>query len=187
MTPRALTVDGLEIQFATNHLGPFLLTNLLLETLKSSAPSRIVNVSSEVHRLGTIKRYDLMGERSYTTMLTYCHTKLCNVLFTRELARRLQRSNVTANSLHPGVVGTDILRNASGLLWIFYPAMKMFFKSPRSGAQTTITCALDPELRGVSGKYFNDCRVKDESKGAQDDDTAKWLWRTSEKLTGLVE
>lgn len=185
ITPRALTVDGLEIHFATNHLGPFLLTNLLLETLKSSAPSRIVNVSSEVHRMGTIKRDDLMGERSYSTMLAYCHTKLCNVLFTRELAKRLQGTNVTANSLHPGVVGSDILRNASGLQWIFYPAMKMFFKSPRSGAQTTITCALDPKLKNVSGKYFDNCRVKDESNGAKDDDTADWLWMTSEKLTAL--
>lgn len=186
MIPRALTVDGIEIQFATNHLGPFLLTNLLLEILKSTAPSRIVNVSSVAHHMGTIDRDNLMGERSNTALQTYCHTKLCNVLFTRELAKRLQGTNVTANSLHPGVVGTDILRNASGLMWIFYPAMKMLFRSAKSGAITTITCALDPDLKGVSGKYFEDCRIKGKSKAAEDDDTANWLWRTSEKLTGLV-
>lgn len=187
VTKRALTVDGLEMQFAVNHLGPFLLTNLLLVTLKSSAPSRIVNVSSEAHRYGKIIRDDLMGEKSYTSFTAYGHTKLANVMFTRVLAKKLQGTKVTANSLHPGLVNTDILRNPTGKWWILYPILKTMSRTPKSGAQTTITCALDPELRGVSGKYFDDCRVTEESPAAKDDDTADWLWRTSEKLTKLVE
>lgn len=187
VTPRALTVDGLEMQFAVNHLGPFLLTNLLLDTLKASAPSRIVNVSSEAHRYGKIIRDDLMGEKSYTSFDAYGHTKLANVLFTRQLAKKLRGTKVTANSLHPGLVNTDILRNPTGLWWIIYPILKTMSRTPKSGAQTTITCALDPELRDVSGKYFDDCRVKEESIQAKDDDTADWLWRTSEKLTKLTK
>lgn len=187
VTKRALTVDGLEMQFAVNHLGPFLLTNLLLVTLKSSAPSRIVNVSSEAHRYGKIIRDDLMGEKSYTSFTAYGHTKLANVMFTRVLAKKLQGTKVTANSLHPGLVNTDILRNPTGKWWILYPILKTMSRTPKSGAQTTITCALDPELRDVSGKYFDDCRVTEESPAAKDDDTADWLWRTSEKLTKLVE
>lgn len=185
VTERSVTVDGLEMQFAVNHLGPFLLTNLLLDTLKASAPSRIVNVSSEAHRYGKIIRDDLMGEKSYSSFSAYCHTKLANILFTRVLAKKLQGTKVTVNSLHPGAVNTDILRNPTGLWWILYILMKTVYRTPKSGAQTTITCALDPELKNVSGKYFDDCRVREESTDAQNDETADWLWRTSEKLTKL--
>lgn len=186
VTSRTLNVDGYEMQFAVNHLGPFLLTNLLLDTLKASAPSRIVTVSSSGHRLGKIVRDDLMGEKSYSSMKAYCNTKLANILFTRELAKKLKGTQVTANSLHPGVVKTDILRNPSGIWWLLYVIMQLVYRSPQSGAQTTIACALDPDFENISGKYFDDCRVKEESKEAQDDETADWLWRTSEKLTGLA-
>lgn len=183
---RTINDDGYEMQFAVNHLGPFLLTNLLLDTLKASAPSRIITVSSSGHRHGKIVRDDLMGEKSYNSLTAYCNTKLANILFTRELAKKLSGTQVTANSLHPGVVKTDILRNPSGIWWLFYVIMKMVYRTPQSGAQTTIACALDTDFENVSGKYFSDCSVTEESKEAQDDETADWLWRTSEKLTGLA-
>lgn len=186
VTPRAITVDGHEIQFAVNHLGPFLLTNLLLETIKASAPSRIVNVSSIGHKYGKINRDDLMGEKSYTEFSAYCNTKLANILFTRSLAKMLQGTQVTANSLHPGAVNTEIFRNATGVMKVIVsPLAKIAFKSAKAGAQTSITCALDPKLKDVTGKYFDDCRVVKESKAAQEDETADWLWQVSEKLTGI--
>lgn len=186
VTARALTVDGIEMQFAVNHLGPFLLTNLLLDTIKASAPSRIVTVSSVGHRYGKINRDDLMGEKSYTEFSAYCHTKLANVLFTRSLAKMLHGTQVTANSLHPGAVSTEIFRNASGMMKVIItPLARLTFKSPQSGAQTSITCAIDPKLNNVTGKYFDDCRVAKESKAAQEDETADWLWKISEKLTGI--
>lgn len=186
ISQRSTTVDGYELQFATNHLGPFLLTNLLLDRLKESQPSRIVNVSSMGHERGTIVRDDLMSERgSYSAFAAYCQTKLANVLFTRELAKRLRTTRVTANSLHPGAIKTEIFRNASGIFLLLTPIASVFFRTPKDGAQTTIMCALDPELEQVSGKYFDNGRVKMESKAAQDDETAEWLWKTSEKLCKL--
>lgn len=186
VSPRAITVDGYEIQFAVNHLGPFLLTNLLLDTLKASAPSRIVTVASVGHKYGQINRDDLMGEKSYTEFSAYCHTKLANILFTRSLAKMLHGTQVTANSLHPGAVRTEIFRNASGVTkHIIAPLTKLVFKSAKAGAQTSLTCALDPELEQVTGRYFDDCRVAKESEAAQNDETADWLWQISEQLTGI--
>lgn len=184
---RSLTVDGYEIQFATNHLGPFLLTNLLLDLLRSSAPSRIVNVSSMAHSKATIPRDDLMHEKSYVGTGVYAETKLANVLFTRELSKRLAGTGVTVNSLHPGVVNTEVFRNLGittrTLLW---PLLQMV-KTPKSGAQTTLAVALDPQLEDVTGKYFSDCKIAKEGANAQDDDTAEWLWSKSVELTGLKE
>ncbi|XP_037034308.1 retinol dehydrogenase 11-like [Bradysia coprophila] len=184
---RSITKDGHEIVLASNYLGHFLLTNLLLDILKSSAASRIVNVSSTLHRYGKIVRDDLHAEREYKVGQVYANSKLANMLFSRELAKRLDGSSVTSNSLHPGIISTEISRNyptfSAMAPFVFY----FFWKSVKSGCQTTLYCALDPELKGVTGKYFSDCRIADESNNAHDDDTAEWLWRASEKLTGLAE
>lgn len=181
---RQLTQDGFEMQIGTNHFGHFLLTNLLLDTIKMSAPARIINVSSVVHKFGTINRIDIQSEQSYSKWPAYCQSKLANVLFTRELAKRLKDFNVTVNSLHPGVVRTELSRNLAILQYSVLP-LYPFTKSPKSGAQTSIMLAVDPDLEGVTGKYFADCRINEECAAAQCDETAKWLWEISERVTGL--
>lgn len=183
---KAYTKDGHDMVFGTNHLGPFLLTNLLLDILKASAPSRIINVSSKGHALTSLKRDDLMGEKSYSLFSAYAQSKLANVLFTRQLSKRIRNTGVTANSLHPGAVRTEISRNAPLWWYIFYPLV-ILFKTAKAGAQTTIAVALDPDLEQVSGKYFDECIVTEESKDAQNDDDAEWLWNVSEQLTELVK
>lgn len=181
---RQTTKDGLEMQIGTNHFGHFLLTNLLLDMLKASAPSRIINVSSLAHKFGKINRDDIQLEKSYSRWPAYGQSKLANILFTRELAKRLNGTNVTANSLHPGAVKTELGRHLGILHYVALP-VQMFVKSPKSGAQTTIYLAVDPDLENVSGKYFADCAISAESKGAQDDETAEWLWKASEKIVKL--
>lgn len=168
-------------------MGPFLLTNLLLDLLRKSAPSRIVVVSSVAHATGTIARDDLMSEKSYSRPSVYAQTKLANVLFSRELSKRLAGTSVTVNSLHPGFVNTDIFRNM--VLWkklILWPLLPIA-KTVKAGAQTTIAVALDPVLEGVTGKYFSNSVIVKESRAAQDDETAKWLWEKSAELVGLDE
>lgn len=182
---RQTTVDGFEMQIGVNHMGHFLLTNLLLDTLKASAPSRIVVVSSSGHYFGTINKTDLNSEQiKYGKFNVYFQTKLANVLFARELSKRLLGTDVTVNSLHPGVVKTDITRDMSVLnviMWVF----TFFYKTPKSGAQTQIRLAVDPELSTVTGKYFDNCKVKEEGVKAQDNEMAEWLWRTSAEWTQL--
>lgn len=185
--PRTLTKDGHETVLAANHLGHFLLTNLLLDTLMSSAPSRVVTVASQMHNYGKIVKDNLHGERKYNVVRAYENSKLANVLFSRELAKRLKNTRVTTYSLHPGVIKTQIMRN-SPFLNAFAKVVLFFFgKSLKSGTQTILACALDPDLMDVTGKYFSDCKITEESKNGQDDEMADWLWRTSEKLTGLVK
>lgn len=183
--PRTTTVDGLEMQIGTNHFGHFLLTNLLLDTLKASAPSRIINVSSLAHKIGKINRDDINLEKSYEKWSAYGQSKLANILFTRELAKRLADTGVTANSLHPGSVSTELQRHITVLNLIMAP-FKFLFKTPKAGAQTSIALAVDPDLKNVTGKYFADCKVASETKAAQSDETAKWLWTKSEEITGLA-
>jgi len=183
--PRTTTADGLELQIGTNHFGHFLLTNLLLDTLQASAPSRIINVSSLGHKIGKIQRDDINCEKSYNKWTAYGNSKLANILFTRELAKRLAGTGVTTNSLHPGSVTTELQRHIGVLNAITYP-FRFLFKTPKSGAQTQIALAVDPDLEKVTGKYFADCKVSSESKAAQCDDTAKWLWTKSEEITGLI-
>lgn len=183
--PRSLTKDGHEIVFASNHLGHFLLTNLLLDTLKSSAPSRIVTVASLYHRYGKIVRDDLNGEREYSVSQAYANSKLANILFSRELAKRLKGTAVNTYSLHPGIIGTEITRNYPILSAMTSVVFFFVWKSLKSGIQTTLFCALDPDLSNVTGKYFSDCQIKEESIQARDDETAEWLFRKSEELTGL--
>lgn len=186
MVPKSLTKDNFEAHIGVNHLAHFLLTMLLLDTIKKSAPARIVNVSSEAHMVGTIKKDDFMSERSYNRIGAYGQSKLANILFTRELAKRLEGSGVTVNSLHPGVVNTELTRYVPGhqVLSFIWPFLT---KTPKSGAQTTLTCALDPSLANVTGKYFANCQIKQETRAARNDETAKWLWDTSLRLTGLDE
>lgn len=176
---RQVTADGLEQQFAVNHLAPFLLTNLLLDILRRSAPSRVVTVSSEAHREGRIDFADLQGERSYRRLRAYRQSKLANILFTRELSRRLQGSGVTANSVHPGVVATKLLFSG----WRSAGLVRPFLRSPEGGARPVSYLALSPEVAGISGRYFVDRRPVEPSSRAQDPETAKRLWEVSEELT----
>ena len=182
LTRRTMTEDGLETTFAVNHLGYFLLTNLLLDLIKQSAPARIVNVASTAHRSATIDFNDLQEERSYGTMRAYGQSKLANILFTYELARRLEGSGVTVNCLHPGIIGTNIFRAAPGILSV---AAKLIFKSPKKGAETSIYLATSPEVAQVTGKYFDDKRVVSSSPESYDTAVAERLWQVSEQMTKL--
>jgi retinol dehydrogenase 14 len=177
---RHLTVDGLEATFAINHLAYFLLTNLLLPLIRKSAPARIVNVASAVHASGMVDFDDLQSERNYGSMRAYGQSKLGNVLFTYELARRLEGSGVTANCLHPGVIATGIARD--------FPAairgpVRVFSRSVGKGAETSIHLAASPEVEGVSGKYFVDKKQVESSESSRDREIAHRLWQVSEDLT----
>lgn len=182
---RQLTVDGFETQFAVNHLAPFLLTNLLLDVLKSSAPARIVTVASNMHRGATMDFDDLQSERSYGPVRVYCRTKLANVLFTNELARRLQGTGVSANCLHPGVVATNLLADAMGMPRALKSTTRLIGSSPDKGARTSIYLAASPEVEGISGKYFVGQKAVESSKVSYDEKVASRLWRVSAELTGI--
>ncbi|XP_005479970.1 retinol dehydrogenase 12 isoform X1 [Zonotrichia albicollis] len=184
LCPYSKTADGFEMQLGVNHLGHFLLTFLLLERLKQCAPARIVNVSSLAHHGGRIRFHDLQGEKSYNRGLAYCHSKLANVLFTRELARRLQGTKVTANALHPGSVYSDLVRHSSVMTWL-WKIFSFFLKTPCEGAQTSIYCAVAEELESVTGQYFSDCQPAYVSPRGRDDETAKKLWSVSCELLGI--
>ena len=182
---REVTVDGLETQFAVNYLAPFLLTNLLVDMLKSSAPARVVTVASDMHRGATIDFEDLQSERAYKPLRVYCRTKLANVLFTKELARRLQGTGVTANCLHPGVVATKLLADAMGMPRALRSTTRLMGSSPDKGARTSIYLATSPEVEGESGKYFVREREVESSKVSDDENMARRLWRVSAELTEL--
>src|SRR5215216_4118225 len=151
---RITTADGIEMTFAVNHLAYFLPTNLLLDMLKASAPSRIVNVSSGDHSNATIDFDDLQGEKGYKGAKAYSQSKLATVLFTYELARRLEGTGITANCLHPGVVGTNLGSGVSGVFGFMVRALTPLMKSPEKGAETSIYLASSPEVEGLSGRYF---------------------------------
>lgn len=184
---RIVTPDGIEATFAVNHLGPFLLTNLLLDLLKRSAPARIVTVSSVGHYRATLDFDDLGYERGgYKVMGAYTRSKLANVLFTRSLAQRLDGTGITANTLHPGAVATSIWSHAP---WYAQPALMLFKKfgmiSPAEGAQTVTYLATSPEVEGKTGLYFEKNKPKEPSKLAQDDAAAQRLWDESARLVGI--
>jgi len=184
---REETIDGIEKTLAINHLAPFLLTNLLMDHLKKGSEARVVNVSSEVHRVGA-QSFDLDNvqlQKDYTPMKAYGISKLCNVMFTHELAKRCKDTSITTNSLHPGVVRTQLAEEASWLMKLFYLVGKPFMRSPKSGAQTTIYLSTSEEVRSVSGKYFRNKKQKSPASIAYDDSITQALWEKSEKLTGL--
>ena len=182
---RELSVDGIEMTLAVNHLAYFLLTNLLLDLLKASAPSRVVSVSSAAQRTGKIDFENLQGERKYNGISFYGQSKLANVLFSVELARRLAGTGVTSNCLHPGVVATGYGHNTpgflKGLLQLFAPLML----TPEKGARTSVYLASAPEVEKVTGKYFAKCKERAPHRSAMDPELARQLWALSEKLTGL--
>ena len=180
------TADGLEHTFALNHLASFLLTNLLLDRLKASAPARVVTVSSHVQAEGHIVFDDLQGTRNYSGQSAYSQSKLANVMFTDELARRLEGTRVTATSLHPGVVRTDF--GAEDQAWFFTiisRVVRPFLKTPAQGAQTSIYLASSPDMDGVTGQFFANRRPKTANKVAYDPDLMARLWQTSADLVGM--
>jgi len=184
---RTLTVDGLETTFATNHLGPFLLTHLLRNLIVSSAPARIVTVASIGHRRGTMDFDDLGFERGYSIMNAYSRSKLANVLFTRELARQLAGTGVTSNCVHPGSVATNIWSGAP--LWA-KPIITVFFRwsfiSAEQGGATLVQLAASPALEGVTGQYFENQQPVAPSRLALDDGLARRLWEVSLRLVGVT-
>jgi NAD(P)-dependent dehydrogenase (short-subunit alcohol dehydrogenase family) len=184
---RHVTADGLERTFAINHLAPFLLTNLLLDRLKNSAPARVVTVSSNVQANGRIDFEDLQGERSYSGARAYNQSKLANVLFTYELARRLQATLVTANALHPGVVRTAFgTEDPGGLQRLFIPFVRPFMKAPGRGAATSIHLVSAPDLEQVTGRYFATSKPRRSSRRSYDQAAAARLWQLSADLAGLT-
>ncbi len=189
-TGRTESVDGIEQTWALNHLGYFLLTDLLRDMLIASAPSRVVNVSSGAHMGGTINFADVEGKQKYSGWAAYSQSKLANILFTAELARQLEGTGVTANSLHPGFVASNFAKNnmtgIRSLLLPFYALLQMVTAiSPQKGAQTSIFLASSPEVEGVTGKYFAKSKAVTPSKAAQDMDAARRLWEMSEKMVGM--
>jgi retinol dehydrogenase-14 len=183
---RVASADGIEMTFAVNHLAHFLLTNLLLELLKATAPSRIVNVSSGEQRNGTIDFDDLQGEKGYKTAKAYSQSKLANVLFTYELARRLEGTGVSANCLHPGAgVRTNLGSGVSGVFGLTVRALRPLMKSPEKGAETSIYLASSAEVEGLSGGYLLKKAEARSSDVSHDERIARRLWEASAELTNL--
>jgi len=182
---RVVTVDGLEATFATNHLGHFLLTNLLLDVLKASAPSRIINITSSAHYGSEINFEDLEGEKKYSGFRAYGQSKLANVLFTYELARKLEGTRVTVNCLHPGVVRTGFGKDQGGLFNIGLRIISPFMMSPEKAARAAIYMTTSPELEGVTGKHFSKGKEEKSSKESYDQTAAERLWKVSADLTKL--
>ena len=184
-TPRQVTSDSLELTFATNHLSYFVLTHFLRERLMAAGPARIVNTSSEAHRRARLDFSDLQSERSYRGFGAYSRSKLANILFTRELARRLKGTEVTANSLHPGFVATRFGDNNGGISSSVMGFLKRFAITPEQGAQTIVYLATSGEPAAITGQYFVKCRVATPSKQAQDDNAAQRLWEETARLAGV--
>lgn len=184
---RHVTIDGLERTFAVNHLAPFLLTNLLRDRLECSAPARVVTVASNAHATGRIDFDNLQGERSYSGGRAYSQSKLANVLFTYQLARRMRGSAVTANALHPGVVRTSFGASDPALIQrLLIPLLRPVMKSPARGAATSIHLASAPELEHVSGCYFANRRSTKSSPRSNDQAVAARLWEASADLVRLT-
>ncbi|HVG45665.1 MAG TPA: SDR family oxidoreductase [Longimicrobium sp.] len=179
---RQETVDGIEMQWAVNHLAPFLLTHLLLPALTAARPARVVNLSSNAHRLAALRLDDVQMKRGrYFGLRQYCNTKLANLLFTRELARRAAASGVTANAMHPGVVATELLLGG-------FPPLRLvgrFMRTPEQGAATAVHLAADPAAAAFTGEYFIDARPVPPSPQAADDEAARRLWELSEEMVGV--
>jgi NAD(P)-dependent dehydrogenase (short-subunit alcohol dehydrogenase family) len=184
---RVLTEDGLETTFAVNHIAYFLLSRLLEPKLCASAPARIVNIASGAHRGATIRFDDLVGARAYDGWRAYAQSKLANIVFTYELARRLAGTGVTANCLHPGAVATNFANAGPALIRLAVRIGRPFLKSPARGAATAIYLASSPEVEGVSGKYFVNRREARSSDESYDPEVAARLWKVSEELTAASD
>lgn len=182
---RQVTEDGLEMQFAVNHLAPFLLTHLLLDRLRSSAPARVVTLSSTTHHGATIDFDDLQSEREYDPEDVYAVTKLMNLLFTYELARRLRGTGVTANALHPGAVATRLLADYMRVPLVGGALARTFGVSPDQGADTVVYLATAPEVETVTGKYFTKRQEARSSPASHDEAAGRRLWEVSERLAGV--
>jgi len=184
---RQLSVDGIEMTFALDHLACFLLTNLLLDKIKASAPARIINVSSGAHTSGKIEFDNLQGERDYSSR-AYGNSKLATILFTMELARRLEGTGVTVNALHPGFVSTGFGKNNPGFLMkIIRAVVPLIARSPEKGAETSIYLASSPEVQSITGKYFVDCKVTQPAPQATDMVVARRLWDVSAEMAHLAD
>ena len=181
---RVETPDGLELTLAVNHLAPFLLTDLLLDLLKKSAPSRVITVSSEARRGASIDFDDLQSERRYRGFPVYGMTKMANILFTYELAERLEGTGVVANCLHPGAVSTNFAQNNRGPIALLFRLFKPFMRSPEQGADTLVYLASSPEAGELNGKYLTD-RKEVSPAEPRDETSQKRLWEISEELTNL--
>jgi retinol dehydrogenase 14 len=180
---RTLTEDGLEMTFAVNHLGYFLLTNLLLDLLRNSDRARVVNVAANAH--AWVKQFDfnnLQAEQNYEQWQVYALSKLCNILFTYELARRLQNTVITANCLHPGLVATNFLENAGWRVRTMSKVAKYFLLKSDTGSATTVYLATSPKVEGITGQYFENCKPVITSALSYDESLAKRLWEVSERL-----
>ncbi len=186
LTKRTETKDGFEATFAINHLGPFLLTTLLLDRIIASAPARIVNVSSTAHRSARrgLDFDDLQSVQHYSGMQAYSQSKLANILFATELARRLKGTGVTVNAVHPGTVATGFARDGdtTGVFAFGVKVIKPFVLTPEKGARTSVYLASSPEVAGVTGEYFVKCRPSKPSAAARDEAAAARLWSVSEQL-----
>ncbi len=186
VTSRRESADGFELTFATNHLAYFMLTHHLRDLLDRSPAARVVNVSSDGHYVGGVNFDNLQRRRGlYNPWTVYCDSKLMNVLFTLELARRLEGTKITANALHPGVVSSNFGKTDGGLTAMFVALGRPFMISPEQGAATSVFLAADPSVAGVTGKYFAKCKEKTPSRAARDAALARTLWEVTEELAGL--
>jgi NAD(P)-dependent dehydrogenase (short-subunit alcohol dehydrogenase family) len=181
-----VSTEGIEMTFALNHLAYFLLTDLLLDRLKASASARIVNVSSEAHRGSRLDFSNLQGQHRYRGWRAYAQSKLANILFTYELARRLEGTGVVTNALHPGFVATNFGRNNRGLTAMLWRMLQLAAISPQRGAETIIYLASAPEVMGISGKYFVKKKAVGSSEASYNRAAAERLWQVSTELTELT-
>ncbi len=186
MLGRSETPDGLETTFGVNHLAPFLLTHRLLPRLLETPGARIVNVASDAHRFGRLDLDDLQSTRSYSTMRVYGASKLANILFTNELARRLEGRDIRTWSLHPGAVATRLGANNGGIARLLLPILALFFRTPEQGARTSIHLCSEP-IEAPNGSYFVDRRPRKPAQRALDREAASRLWSESESLVGLTD
>jgi NAD(P)-dependent dehydrogenase (short-subunit alcohol dehydrogenase family) len=179
------TPEGIEVCWATNYLSGFLLTNLLWEQLLQAKSARIINVSSEAHRLGQLDFTNHSSPRNYSSFTAYCDSKLANILFTYELSHRLEFTNITANCLHPGVIASNFGSTSFGLLKWLFQVGRPFMQTPEKGAETIIFLATDQAVKGITGKYFKNKKPVKSAKETYNNLQSKRLWRFSEEQTGL--
>jgi retinol dehydrogenase 14 len=182
---RTETVDGIELTLALNHLASFLLTHLLMNELRTAPAARIVNLSSEAHRYGTMEFGDIGYERGYNPLKSYARSKLANILFNYELARRTADTNIIVNTLHPGAVRTNFGKELSGMAGFVFKHLDIFMRSPEKGAETVIWLASSADVKGMSGKYFRDKKEIRSSKISYDEGVARQLWNVSARMTGI--